>query len=355
MSAAAPAVIVAPPRAYLGIRRPRLSTCTLPVHRLASSGLSAETRPAKLAGMKAELGSRPFRGSQAIADGRVTMSQLRGPRFRRILHDVYIAASAPDSQRLRIQAATLRLPPDAVVTGRSAAHLWGAELGSLGDPVEIISATRGRSSTAIRARFGSIAGDEVVDRFGVRVPTPVHTAWELARTLPVLDAVAWIDALAAKCQLDTSQLVGHADRHPGTWRFWTALSTLELCDPRAESPPESMVRAGLITRGVVPAPTPQFVIRHNGVFVARVDLAWEEIRLALEYDGQWHGHPGQLSHDRERLRRINAAGWYVIHVTRNDLRDLDGLAVMLKDLIRSRILLFGAGRDPLSDLSSSED
>ncbi len=99
------------------------------------------------------------------------------------------------------------------------------------------------------------------------------------------------------------------------------------------------MRVSLRLGGVTPEPTPQFVVRHNGAFVARVDLAWEAIRLALEYDGQWHADRGQLARDRERLRRLHAAGWQVIHVTRNDLRDLDAMVAMIRGFVETRFRL----------------
>ena len=45
-------------------------------------------------------------------------------------------------------------------------------------------------------------------------------------------------------------------------------------------------------------PVAQYVVRHDGRFVARTDFAWPEHRLALEYDGLWHGEPGQFQRDR---------------------------------------------------------
>jgi very-short-patch-repair endonuclease len=46
--------------------------------------------------------------------------------------------------------------------------------------------------------------------------------------------------------------------------------------------------------------------------------------VAMEYDGAWHGRPGQLHADRKRLNRLVAAEWQVLHVTsvrlRNDFR-----------------------------------
>jgi very-short-patch-repair endonuclease len=66
------------------------------------------------------------------------------------------------------------------------------------------------------------------------------------------------------------------------------------------------------------------VFDRNG-FVARVDFAWPERRLALEYDGLWHGGAGQFIRDRERLDRLREAGWQVVFVTAADLRDPDRL------------------------------
>lgn len=45
----------------------------------------------------------------------------------------------------------------------------------------------------------------------------------------------------------------------------------------------------------VPPPVPQFQLRHEGRFVACVDLAYPERKLAIEYDGLWHGGAGQLA------------------------------------------------------------
>ena len=56
--------------------------------------------------------------------------------------------------------------------------------------------------------------------------------------------------------------------------------------------------------------------RRGGDFVARVDLAFVERRVAIEYDGAWHANAGQFALDRRRLNRLVAAGWTVLHVTR---------------------------------------
>jgi hypothetical protein len=67
------------------------------------------------------LTSKPFRASEAIADGLVTRGQLRGPAWRRLFRDVYVSAATRDDHLLRVTAAALVVPPGAAITGRSAA------------------------------------------------------------------------------------------------------------------------------------------------------------------------------------------------------------------------------------------
>jgi hypothetical protein len=57
--------------------------------------------------------------------------------------------------------------------------------------------------------------------------------------------------------------------------------------------------------------------------------------LAIEYDGQWHSDPNQLTRDRRRLREINQAGWYAYHATWDDLRDPDLLIANIRSVIAS--------------------
>ncbi len=101
---------------------------------------------------------------------------------------------------------------------------------------------------------------------------------------------------------------------------------MRLCDPRAESVPESKVRVSLIGAGL-PPPVPQFrVTAADGSFIARVDLAWPQWKFAIEYDGQeFHGQSIHLDHDRARWRALNNVGWRVYPITKRDLHDIPAL------------------------------
>lgn len=133
-------------------------------------------------------------------------------------------------------------------------------------------------------------------------------------------AVPIIDAMLATRLFTAPDLRAQFGRAAGHG-IGRARRTLGLCDSRAESPPESALRVRLILAGL-PAPVPQYEVWLHGRFVARVDLGWPEVKVAVEYDGAWHGAPGQLGKDRRRLNALIAAGWTVIHATAADMHHL---------------------------------
>src|SRR5204862_727165 len=74
-----------------------------------------------------ELLSRPFTSRQAKAAG-LTTSQLRSSAWRRLFHDVYVAADVADTFTVRAEAVKLVLPADAVVGYATAAWLHGVDV-----------------------------------------------------------------------------------------------------------------------------------------------------------------------------------------------------------------------------------
>ncbi|MDQ3895961.1 MAG: hypothetical protein M3326_01715, partial [Actinomycetota bacterium] len=72
-----------------------------------------------------------------------------------------------------------------------------------------------------------------------------------------------------------------------------------------------------------PQPVRQHEIRHQGGFVARVDLAYPDDRLAIELDGfRWHAGRGPFRSDRLRRNRIEAAGWRLLETAPDDVAEL---------------------------------
>jgi hypothetical protein len=265
-----------------------------------------------------------FRGSDAVRSGLLTPDQLRGRLWRQLYRDVYVHRGNPDSHLLRVQAAAVLLPT-AVVTGRSAAVVWGVDLARPDDDVEVTlpRTAHPRRIAGIRVRRAVLSDLDVRGRRGLRVTTPEATAVRLAALLPRDDAVVAVDQLIATGVVDLEPIrrLAALSRGPGSAR---AREVCALADGRAESPQESRLRL-LMLRGGLPAPVPQFSVRVDGRFVARVDFAWPERKVAVEYDGLWHAENGQFVRDRQRLNRLHAAGWRIVFVTAIDLRSPEQL------------------------------
>jgi very-short-patch-repair endonuclease len=260
-----------------------------------------------------------FRGSRAVRDGLLTPRQLRGRSWRRLFTDVYVASSVPVTHELRARAAAGLLQPAAVVTGRSAAVLWGVPLAGPDDDVELTlpPGTHPVRTAGLHVRRADLDDKQVHQLGGVWVTGPNGTAAHLAGVLPRDEAVVAVDRLVAAGLADLASvrwLAGSA-LGPGSRR---ARQACALADGLAESPQETRLRLLLHDSGL-PMPTAQYRVQDATGVVARVDFGWPAQRLALEYDGLWHAEPGQFARDRQRLNRLTAAGWRVVFVTAADL------------------------------------
>jgi hypothetical protein len=88
-----------------------------------------------------------------------------------------------------------------------------------------------------------------------------------------------------------------------------------------ESPQETQL-LWLLRQLGFPPPVPQYEVRHQGEFVGRLDAAYPEQRVGLEYQSYEH-HLGKfaLDHDNDRRRKFKNLGWEVLEVTPEDLRN----------------------------------
>jgi very-short-patch-repair endonuclease len=71
-------------------------------------------------------------------------------------------------------------------------------------------------------------------------------------------------------------------------------------------------------------------------FVGRVDFAYPDLQIAIEHDGLWHAERRAFLADRRRLDRLVAAGWVVLHVTLEDLRDPGRLVARVRAMHAQR-------------------
>ena len=291
--------------------------------------MPAPHRPAALRG-------RVFRASDVLGSGLLTRDALRSSAWRRLHRGVYADAELPDSHGLRVAGAAVLLPPSAAFSGRTAAYLHGAtQLADATTPVEVSVPTGVRFGPAagLRVRQVGLPERDVCTVQRHRCTSGLRTALDIARCEPLAEAVVALDVLLALVVVGRGELAEAAGAGQGSRRGVERMRrAVALSDGRAESPPESRLRVLLALAGL-PA-VPQHTVRDAaGNFVARVDLAYPDRRIAIEYDGAWHGEKGQLSKDRRRHNRLVAAGWTVLYVTAADMHDPEGLVTRIRSVL----------------------
>jgi very-short-patch-repair endonuclease len=280
-----------------------------------------------------ELTSTPFRGATAVASGLLTRRQLQGDRWQRLFPDIYAWAGLELDHRARCLAAGLFLRGRGVVSGRSAAALWGADVLVPGEPVEVTvpKTTRFRAPEGLAIVRSPLPSRDVTERAGLPVTSAERTAFDLGRRLPWVEGVVALDAMVAARLVTRSGLTSFA-RSRGTWPgAKKLLLVLVLVDAGAASPQESRLRV-LLMRGGLRRPVTQYVVRDaGGAFVARLDLAYPEHRVGIEYGGDHHRDRGQFQRDLRRLNALTACGWTVLRFGAADLRhNPDGIVAAVR-------------------------
>jgi very-short-patch-repair endonuclease len=262
----------------------------------------------------AELRGRPFRGTTAVAKGLLTKQQLRGSSWRRLFADVYAWSGLSLDRTARAQAASLAAPPGAVISGRWAAWLLGVDiLQSIDNQVEVTIARNDhmwpRDGIAVRHALVPDHDIDVVE--GVLVTNAFRTAFDLARRRrlrsrhDLIEAVVALDALAHKFWIDFDDFLAYSVAHRG-WRGVRSVpDVIQMADRLAESPMETRLRMLLVLSGL-PRPVVQHEV-HIGGSTYRIDLAYPDCRLAIEYDGQSHAQRWESDIRRQNL--LADRGW----------------------------------------------
>jgi very-short-patch-repair endonuclease len=228
---------------------------------------------------------------------------------------------------------------DGVTSHRAAAALWrldGAE------PVIVeITARRRLRAAGVLVHRGSLAREDVTALGRFPVTSVARTLLDLGAVVDAASVEAAVtDALrrrlttAERLKLCLDRSGGHGRRGAKVLR--AIVESLE------EHRPESLLELKLIRllrRSGLPEPVSQYAVRDEGRVVARVDLAYPAIRLAIEADGyRYHGGPDAWKRDLGRRNALTALGWHTVHFTWEDVstrpnevvRQIQGLLITTK-------------------------
>jgi very-short-patch-repair endonuclease len=244
-------------------------------------------------------------------------------RLLSIQPSVFRMAGAPETWHQSLLAAALSA--DAVVSHRSAAELWG-----LIQPAGYVDVTVSPPRhprlrpPAITHRILDVHPELAVERQGIRLTDPVRTIVDLGLVLPkwsVRDALSrgLTNRLFSVDQVHRlREALGRQGRN-GTGLIQELLDDRLLMLGDEESLLEKRF-LDLARRHDIPKPLIQHEVWHAGRFIARVDAAYPDIKLAIEVDGyQHHASPEAFQRDRTRQNRLVALGWTVLRFTWGDV------------------------------------
>ncbi|SFB33963.1 Protein of unknown function [Amycolatopsis marina] len=262
----------------------------------------------------AEVGERALRS--ALASGLLVQ----------IWRGVLVWAESSLEPYVRAAAALLVVGQPAVLSGRTAVALRGysaAEAFDVHVTVPCGRAVRSRPGLVVHRR--QFTSNDVVQLHGLSVLTLEAALADFLCDGDRRAAFASLDqALAALPEADRREfrkavdhcLLAREDRR-GVSR---ALMLTRLATGMADSPPESWLRLLVVEAGF-PVPEAQYVVYTvDGAVLYVFDMAWKELRIALEYDG-YAAHVDRADYDAERDRRMTKRGWITVRATAEDLRD----------------------------------
>lgn len=260
-----------------------------------------------------------FIGSEAIARNEVTWGQLRW-RYRQLFPDVYTPRIAEPSLYANTVGAHLWSGRRAVITGRAAAALHGAKWVDANAPIEVLW-TNHHPPPGIISRDGHFLVDDVIELDDMSVATAQRAAYDLGRYLGRDAAVLHLDALSRATGLAAEHVAPLITRYKGARGIRGLRTAIDLMDGGAQSPKETSLRLLLIDAGY-PRPTTQIpVVDDNGYEFAYLDMGWEDVKIAVEYDGEQHRTDReQWAWDHKRLRKIHDRDWLHVKVIADDRR-----------------------------------
>jgi len=266
--------------------------------------------------------------SNSFGVRRISTSPRNAGQFMRVFHEIDVVALLP---RVTCPILQIHGRQDTIVP-------W-----SLGDPVRpgtwlttdtADGCTCANADDMAAALRGLLRDDEVVRVRDVVCTTPLRTAFDLARGSDLEEAVIAVDRLANRHRFQPERLRDLCERNRGRRGVARVPRVLQLAGPYAGSPLETRLRL-LIVAGGLPCPSVQWAVQDVATrSVFWLDLAWPELKIGIEYDGEPHTEPARVLRDVGRTTRLVDLGWRLYRYTKRDV--FGDPARIIADLTRGR-------------------
>lgn len=232
---------------------------------------------------------------------------------------------------LHCRAVLRRARKPTLLTGPTAARILGAPVWDLGDEIHVNSLDHkaDRRNAGRHPHRGGLRVEDTTIRCGLPVTAGTRTALDIIEMTDQEHALVVVDGLLRSGETSIELLERRAPGmrfDPGSLAVPVVLMH---ADPRHESAGETR-SAAMFRRAGLPKPIPQYeVFDRSGRLVGRLDFAWPELRVYVEFDGKEkylrHRRPGESVIDcvlREKRREeliCGLTGWRCIRITWADL------------------------------------
>jgi hypothetical protein len=260
---------------------------------------------------------------------------IREGRLVRVTRRVLVDRERQLDLWTRAAAALLVAGPRALLSNHTAAALFGCEAADRGEVHVLVNYYRRLSRMpGLVVHHGSFDECEVVNLDGLRVLALESAMAELLCRASRRDALACLDQAIALTPAEQrggfrDEIRGRIARRPDPRGQRRSRILLDLATGLAESPAESWLLLALYDAGF-PVPAQQVsVLDMSGRERYRLDFAWEESRIAIEYDGH-AAHADRVAYDLARDEDLRRRGWTVIHANADDIKDPTSLYAAIR-------------------------
>ena len=225
------------------------------------------------------------------------------------------------------------LRPGEAFSHSTAALLFGAPLPHAAAdirPLHVLSPDVTRARTVDTIGHRSASAFPIALRYGLPVVTAPDMWIQVAGMLRREDLAAVGDYLVTGRRFghasegplcDLGDLVAAVHRNTGRRGLRAARWAVDLIRVGAASRPESLLRLLIVAAGLPEPEIGPAVAVARGTIVLHPDLAYPDLRIAIEYEGSGHRNADRWERDIERRELFEDAGWRVIRVTKQGLFD----------------------------------
>lgn len=262
--------------------------------------------------------------SQALAAGLTRKGievRLRNGTWRSNLPGTYVIAGSPRSWRQRLMEACLWAA--ALASHRAAAALWKLP-GFAEKAIEITALKHIASPDVLVHRTTTLPSLDVVRREGIPVTAPHRTIIDLCAVVSPQLVEQSLDMFLVRGQTEVDFLWHQLNRIGSVGRCGTARLRAMLAERAGRlvhpgSSSETRLLTLLRDSGIQGA-RPQVEIFDGDAFVARPDVVFEDVKLAIEVDSwTWHTDKTRRRADARRQNRLERLGLTVLRFFREDV------------------------------------